>query len=232
MMFFLASFGALMGQSDSLKPAKKASKWDPNQIVVVRDRLNFDIFHSFWMGTPKEGEFMKFNPGFNVSAMWDFKMPQNKSLSFGLGVGFSLYTQYSNCILKYDYESQLNKYYIMPSDTIYKKCRMTYSNVHIPFEIRYRHPCGFKFSVGVHVGLVTGLAHKYKGDDWVNGGDRNLHYKNRDFYDKQRFSADVYMRMGWKAFAVFYSYQLNRVFDDGKGPKMNPMSVGLSISLF
>ena len=36
----------------------------------------------------------------------------------------------------------------------------------------------------------------------------------------------------WKEFAVFYSYQINKVFEEGKGPSMNNMSVGLSISLF
>lgn len=202
------------------------------RIEVVRDRLNFDIFHSFWMGTPSQGDFKKFNPGFNVSAMWDFKLPQSPSISFGLGLGFSFYTQYSNCILQYDRTKDLNMYYIVPEDVEYKHCRLSYMNCNIPFEIRYRHTNGFKFSVGIHVGLVAGLASQYKGPDFNGVEDDYLNYKNRDFHNKQKFSADVYMRMGWKAFGVFYSYQLNKVFDAGKGPKINPMSVGISISLF
>ena len=39
---------------------------------IVRDRLNIDIYHSFWMGMPQEVKHMKFDPGFSVSALWDF----------------------------------------------------------------------------------------------------------------------------------------------------------------
>lgn len=202
------------------------------KVVVVRDRLNFDIFHSFWLGTPASGDFNKFNPGFGVSAMWDFKVPQTPALSFGLGVGCTLYTQFSNCIMAYDRAEEINKFYIIPDNIDYKISRVSTINCHIPFEIRYRHTSGFKLSAGIHVGIVAGFAHRYKGDNFNGVEDEYLNYKNRDFYNKQKFSADVYMRIGWKAFGVFYSYQLNKVFDAGKGPKMNPMSLGLSISLF
>lgn len=211
------------------KPVKPEKNYKP---LVVRDRLVFDIYHSFWMGTPSQGNFMKFDPGFNVSAMWDFILPQAKSLSFGLGLGFTYYTQYSDCMFKYNRSKDISQYYILPEDLEYKHSRLAYMNVNIPIEIRYRHPCGFKIDVGVHVGLVAGLSYKYKGPHY-NGVDGDyLNYKDLDFYNKQKFSADVYIRMGWKAFGVYYSYQLNKVFETGKGPAMNPMSLGISIALF
>ena len=211
------------------KPVKPEKNYKP---LVVRDRLVFDIYHSFWMGTPSQGDFLKFDPGFNVSAMWDFILPQAKSLSFGLGLGFTYYTQYSDCMFKYNRSKDISQYYILPEDLEYKHSRLAYMNVNIPIEIRYRHPCGFKIDVGVHVGLVAGLSYKYKGPHY-NGVDGDyLNYKDLDFYNKQKFSADVYIRMGWKAFGVYYSYQLNKVFEADKGPAMNPMSLGISIALF
>lgn len=235
-VFLIAICGAFLTMSaQSHQPAADSDKDNggkKQKVEVIRDRLNFDIFHTFWMGTPAQGNFKKFNPGFNVAAMWDFKIPQTPVLSFGLGLGFTYYTQYSNCIMKYDRENDLNKYFIIPENIEYKYSRMSYMNCHIPFEIRYRHSCGFKLSVGIHVGLVAGFAHRYKGDNYNGVEDEYLNYKNRDFYNKQKFSADVYLRMGWKAIGVFYSYQLNQVFDAGKGPKLNPMSLGISVSLF
>lgn len=225
----LASFA--QGTEVSDKEKSKTGSGLP-RVEVVRDRLNVDIFHSFWLGTPSQGNFNKFNPGFNVSAMWDFKLPQTPSLSFGLGLGFSYYTQFSNCIIQYDRSKGINLYSIISDNVEYKLNRVTYMNCHIPFEFRYRHANGFKVSVGIHVGLVAGFEHRYKGNNFNGVEGEYLNYKNMDFYNKQKFSADVYMRMGWKSFAVFYSYQFNKVFDAGKGPKMNPMSVGLSISLF
>ena len=214
------------------KKSKKISTDSTEKPLVVRDRLVFDIYHSFWMNTPKQGNFKKFNPGFNVSAMWDFRLPQNKSLSFGLGVGFTYYTQYSDCIIQYNKTEDLTKYYILPEDLDYKYSRVSYMNCNIPFEIRYRHRSGFKIDLGVHVGLVAGFAHRYKGDNYQDADAEYLNFKNRDFYNKQKFSADVFLRMGWKGFGVYYSYQLNKIFETGKGPAMNPMSLGISIALF
>ncbi|HNW68252.1 MAG TPA: hypothetical protein PKK66_05320 [Bacteroidales bacterium] len=212
------------------KPQNLLDKID--RPVVVRDRLVFDIYHSFWMGTPSQGNFKKFNPGFNVAVLWDFLTPKKGPVSFGLGLGFTYYTQFSNCVLKMDKEADAMKYYLIPDNIDYKLNRVSYVNCHIPFEIRYRHSSGFKIGVGINVGLVAGMSHRYKGDDFNGVEGDFLNYKNKDFYYKQKFSADVYLRMGWKAFGVFYSYQLNKVFDEGKGPKIYPMSVGVSISLF
>ena len=228
-MFAVAQAQDATGEQPAEKAEKPQKEYKP---LVVRDRLVFDIYHSFWMGTPSQGNFMKFDPGFNVSAMWDFMLPQAKSISFGLGVGFTYYTQYSNCLLKYVRDDDVSRYFILPEDLEYKHSRVAYMNCNIPIEIRYRHPCGFKLDVGVHVGLVAGLSYKYKGPHY-NGVDGDyLNYKDLDFYNKQKFSADVYLRMGWKAFGVYYSYQLNKVFETSKGPAMNPMSLGISIALF
>lgn len=240
-VIFCAFFTGLSAQTEpatATEKGEKATTEKAEKPLVVRDRLIFDIYHSFWMGTPSQGNFKKFNPGFNVSAMWDFMLPQNKSISFGLGVGFTYYTQYSDCIIKHDIASDLARYYILPEDFTssdekrFKYSRVSYMNCNIPIEIRYRHKSGFKLDVGVHVGLVAGFAHRYKGENYNGVEGEYLNYKNRDFYNKQKFSADVYLRMGWKSFGIYYSYQLNKVFETGKGPKMNPMSLGISIALF
>ena len=212
---------------------KKNVENKENRPVVIRDRLTFDIFHTFWMGAPAEGNFMKkFDPGFTVTAMWDFKIPQSQCITFGLGVGFTMYTQYSNCILMYSKNDDISKYFLIPSSVKYKHSRMAYMNCSIPFEIRYRHKSGFKLSLGVHVGLICGLSHRYKGNNYEDTSGEYLRYTNRNFKNQQKFSADVFVRAGWKAIGVFYCYQINKVFTDGKGPKMNPMSIGISISLF
>lgn len=222
----LVSLGA-MAQKDTIKEKTKEEK-----VEVVRDRLIFDIYHSFWMGVPSQGNFMKFDPGFNISAMWDFKLPQSKHISFGLGVGVTYYSQYSNCFMKYDKDLDITKYYLIPSTVKYKHSRMSHINCNIPIEIRYRHSCGFKIDLGVHVGVVAGFAYRYKGPHYNGVEDEYLNYKDRNFYNKEKFSADVFLRMGWKSFGVYCSYQMTNVFKDGKGPKMHPLSVGISISLF
>ncbi|MCQ2275671.1 MAG: PorT family protein [Bacteroidales bacterium] len=198
--------------------------------VVFRDRLIMDIYHTFWMGMPTSVEHMKFDPGFNVSAFWDFKIKQ-KPLAVGLGVGVSYYTQYSNAMLKYDPTSELMKYFILPSSVEYDLLKMNYLNVNIPVEFRYRNDNGFKFSVGARVGLVCEVSQKYKGDDPSNPSD-TLRIKNLRIENRMKYNVDVYTRIGWKFIDAYYSFQLTPLFEAGKGPKIYPMSVGISLSLF
>lgn len=198
--------------------------------MVFRDRLIMDIYHSFWMGMPSQVTHMKFDPGFNVSALWDFKI-KNKPLAFGLGVGVSYYTQFSNALLRYDEAADLMRYYVISENVDYKLLKMNYLSCNIPLEFRYRNTNGFKFSIGARVGLIAEISQKYKGDDPSNTSD-TLCVKNLRIENKMKYNVDVYARIGWKFVDAYYSFQLTPLFEAGKGPKIYPMSVGLSFSLF
>lgn len=198
---------------------------------IVRDRLNIDIYHSFWMGMPQEVKYMKFDPGFSVSALWDFKVSKTSPVSFGVGLGFSYYSQFTNSLLKIS-DGWIMKYYVINSNIKYKLNRINYMNCNLPIEFRFRHKqSGFKFSVGVRVGLVAEVSQNYKGAD-PEGGSMDRRYKTREIYNTQRFSVEAYTRIGWKAFAVFYGVHVTKLFNNGAGPAEFPMSLGVSISLF
>ena len=199
-------------------------------LVVFRDRLIMDIYHTFWMNMPTEVTHMKFDPGFTVSAIWDFKIKE-KPIAIGLGVGVSYYTQYSNALLQYDQEDDIMRYYVLSENVKYKLLKMNYLNVNIPVEFRYRNPNGFKFSVGARVGLVCEVSQKYKGQDPLTVSDTAM-YKNLHIEHKMKYNVDVYARIGWKFINAYYSFQPTPLFTVGKGPKICPMSVGISLSIF
>lgn len=221
------------GKKQKLKE-KVEKALNPNgdeKVEIVRDRLNIDVYHSFWMGMPQEVKHMKFDPGFSVSILWDFRLPNKSPISFGVGLGFSYYSQFTNSLLKIS-DGWIMKYYVINEDIKYKLNRINYMNCNLPIEFRYRHKkSGFKFSVGVRVGLVAEVSQNYKGSD-PEGGTMDRWYKSREIYNTQNISVEAYTRIGWKAFAVFYGVQLNKVFTDGKGPAIFPMSLGISISPF
>ncbi|MBO7492000.1 MAG: outer membrane beta-barrel protein [Bacteroidales bacterium] len=198
--------------------------------VIFRDRLIMDIFHSFWMGMPSQVNYKKFDPGFNISAMWDFQI-KKKPLSFGLGVGVTYHTQYSNALLLYDKASDMMKYNVLPSAVSYNLLKMNYLSVNIPLEFRYRHENGFKFSVGARIGLIAEVSQKYKGQDYTTATD-TIMVKNLRMENKLKYNVDVYTRIGWKFVDVYYSFQATPLFEAGKGPKIYPMSVGISLSIF
>jgi hypothetical protein len=204
-------------------------------VEVFRDRLVVDVFHSFWFNVPSNVS-QKFNPGFNVAVLWDFKANKKSPISFGLGVGCTYHTQFSNAHLRYDNRTSTTKYFILPDQVLHKDSmmkvnRMTYINCNIPLEFRYRHKSGFKFTVGIRLGLVAEISQRYKGKN-VDGNHTDENFKYFLNTDRQKVNFDVYMRCGWKFVSVYYSYQVNKLFNDGKGPAVNPMSLGISLSLF
>ena len=47
-----------------------------------------------------------------------------------------------------------------------------------------------------------------------------------------KYNVDFYLRIGWKFVDLYYCYQVTPLFADNKGPKIRPMSLGISFSLF
>jgi len=229
-MLLLVCGGSMLTAQTKETPYTAPKDTVDEPLVVFRDRLIMDIYHTFWMNMPTEVAHMKFDPGFTVSAIWDFKI-KNKPIAIGLGVGVTYNTQYSNALLQYDQESGNMKYYVLPEDTKYNLLKMNYLNVNVPLEFRYRHPNGFKFTVGVRGGYIAEISQKYKGDDPANPAD-TLRYKNLNFQNKMKYNIDVYTRIGWKFVDVYYCFQPTPLFADSKGPKITPMSIGFSLSIF
>ena len=85
--------------------------------------------------------------------------------------------------------------------------------------------------IALFVGLIAEVSQNYKGAD-PEGGSMDRWFKSREIYNTQKISVEAYTRIGWKAFAVFYGVHITKLFNDGIGPSVFPMSVGLSISLF
>jgi hypothetical protein len=233
-LFILCSSSILFTFSQEQNDTDVKPKIKKEEVEIFRDRLVVDVFHSFWMNVPTPVTH-KFNPGFNVAALWDFKTSKKSPISFGLGVGCTFHTQFSNAQLRYDDKDKITKYFLLPDHSIYqdslKLNRMTYINANIPLEFRYRHKSGFKFTVGVRLGLVAELAQKYRGKN-TEDAITEENYKNFLKTDRQKINFDAYIRCGWKFVGIYYSYQVNKLFSEGKGPAVNPMSLGISLSLF
>lgn len=217
------------------KPKKEKSpteiKINDRKVEIFRDRLLIDIYHSFWMNVPSEVKNNKFNPGFNVAALWDFKTSKKSPVSFGVGLGVSYFSQFTDALLKIQTDEWVMQYNVINSDIKYKLNRLNYINCNLPIEFRYRHYSGFKFSVGFRVGLVAEVSQSYKGAD-PEGSELNRHYKNREIYNTQNISVEAYTRIGWKPVSIFYAVQINKLFTTDKGPAIFPMSLGISLCIF
>jgi len=218
-----------LSSEEKKKEKKEKVKTDNQQVEIFRDRLIVDIFHAFWLGMPKTVNSNKFHPGVSASALWDFKLPGKSPVSFGLGLGISYYSQYTDALLQME-KGRIMQYNLIAPDT-FNFARLNYVNGYIPFEFRYRHTNGFKLTLGVRVGLVAEVSQSYKGNT-PGQPQTPTHYKTFDIVNKQKYNCDVYLRIGWKFVNVYYSYQINKLFEKDKGPQISPMALGISLSLF
>lgn len=222
---------SIVASSFSQNPFNSSASTSEAKPDFLRDRLFVDVFHSFWMGAPEKTNIhKKLHPGFNLGMMFDIKQNKKGAFSFGLGVGFTYHTQYSDALFKQDDDGVL-RYYTLPDSSFHHK--MNYFSCNIPLEFRYRHQkSGFKATLGVRIGLVAELSERYKGYNYNDPSLKDLDYKIGKLPDKTKYHFDVYVRVGWKYFSAYCSYQLTPLFLDGTGPKMMPLSLGFTYTLF
>lgn len=198
--------------------------------VLFKDRVVLDFMTSIWTGLGKyEGVKPKaINFGFNGEIIFDLPVKRKSPISFGLGVGVSAYSLYSNGVFGIDNDTKTTLTPMPDIVSKYRKNKLSYTNLHIPIEFRYRHKCGFKISAGVRVGVTVDLHTKYFGPDRKTGTGKEL-IKDYDIRNRTKIPVEVVFRTGWKFIGVSASYMITKLFESGNGPAICPVSVGISI---
>ena len=82
---------------------------------------------------------------------------------------------------------------------------------------------GFKIGVGVYGGYRLGSHSKIK---FRKDGDTDKDKEHSSFY-LQNWRYGLRMRMGIKSLDLFFNYDLNDLFSEGRGPELNAFSFGI-----
>jgi len=218
-------------QQDSVATFKKVSA-----PVLFKDRIVLDFFNSFWLGNGISD--IKAKPiqfGFNGSFIFDIPVRKNAPFSFGLGVGVTNFNLYSNGIWQIGsghttIVNPIDKVSSL-SDKDYRRNKITFTNLNIPLEFRYRHSSGFKIGAGVRIGTTADVHTKYYGRA-IDGRDSKEMLKDYYIPNKTKIPVEVTFRTGWKFVSVYGSYMITKMFEKEKGPELFPVSVGISICLY
>jgi hypothetical protein len=218
---FMMVFGQ---QTDSKKEKKKAS----DSPVLFKDRIVLDFFSSSWFGLNSDIKQKAINFGFNGAIMFDLPVKKNSPFSFGLGVGVTNHNLYSNAIFSIG-ENYTTITTPVPDGIDYRKNKITFTNINIPIEFRYRHNrSGFKISAGVRVGVLADAHTKYFGDA-LDGSDASTQTKNYKIPNKNKFPVEFTFKTGWKFVSVNVSYMVTKFFEQDNGPRINPISFGITL---
>ena len=190
--------------------------------------VGFDVFTDIWQGKPSDMELRTINQAVNVFGLYNFPINEsNASLSVGLGI--DNHNMYSNSRI-HDVKADTIKFVSIPSQVDYRKSKVNYTYLDLPIEIKLRWKNGFKLVPGFKVGYLIDSKQKYKGDRY----DEQIMVKEKTKTIRQTedWSYGFTLRIGYKIASLYGYYQISDTFQKGRGPAMNPISIGITITPF
>lgn len=194
------------------------------------DRLMIDLTYNDWMGDLKPFNNQWGSIGVNTSFMWDIPMMEKNTASFGIGISHSFF-RISN---KYHtfFPDPTNSY-TMHQEGNLPEARHRYiggNSLSVPIEFRFRTKGWkhFKFHIGGKVG--------YQLDAFAKNVYKDEHGKSiekyRNFSDVSRLIYSAHVRIGMRNWAIFGSYNFNKIFKNDQSPNIHLLQMGLTLSLF
>jgi hypothetical protein len=204
-------------------------------INKASDRVVLDFTYDMLLNTPAEVETKGFSRGFNVYFMYDVVLGKSRfSLAPGLGLGMNNYF-HKNSI---SYDTTGNTVFsALPNGADFKKNKIGLTYFDIPVEFRFRSKPNakqnsWKLAAGFKAGIILQSKWKYSGDEFREGfdPDRQVKFKEFNIDNLNRFRYGVTVRGGYGILNAFVYYSLSDLFTDGGGPRMTPLSFGISIN--
>jgi hypothetical protein len=230
--FFCVAFAAT-AQTDTTTPTRI---FRPMQ-TRSKDHLMIQFGSARWQNSPDSIQTGGFSRTFNVYLMLDFPFKTSPKLSVALGPGLATDHVFLDKMSAGIAENASTIRFRDLSDTThFKKFKVSTAFLELPIELRFssnpeEDGKSFKAAIGVKVGTM--LAAWTKGKDLEDRNDNSVNEyivkeKSKRFFNTNRISATA--RLGYGHFTIFGSYSLTSLFKEGVGPKMNAMSIGLTLS--
>ena len=191
------------------------------------DRLVVDLSYDMLLNLPDSIKTKGFSRGINVYFTYDVVLG-NSRFSIAPGIGFGS----NNYFMNYQISSDSSGAYFdkFPEGVKAKKSKMGVTYIDIPVELRFRSVpnkkgTSWKLAAGFKAGYMVQSKWKYKGTDFGKGKK----FKQFDIENVNKFRYGVMLRGGYGIWNLFAYYSLSDMFND-KGPKMTPLSFGISIN--
>jgi hypothetical protein len=201
------------------------------------DHFLIQIGSATWQNRPDSLTTKGFSRTFNLYLMLDFPFKTNPHFSVALGPGIASDHIFLDKRTAAITGTSTNIQFRNVADTShFKKYKVATAFLEVPVELRFTaNPeaggKSFKMALGAKVGTM--LAAWTKGKNLQNRSGSTINdytekLKSKRYFNTTRLS--VTGRVGYGHFSLFGSYALTPVFKEGVGPKMNTLSVGLTLS--
>lgn len=185
---------------------------------------------------PSNSDHMSINYGIK-SMSWNLNLAEKNfhiyknyiNLVTGIGFGFNSY-QFKNQIRLNPDSSYTN--YFLDSTITFDKNKLKTSYVQIPLMLEFNTSKNSDRSFHIAAGVIGGykLGSKTFRTYEINGYE--FEEKRKDDFNINPFKLDATARIGYGAFTMFATYSITELFENNKGPQLNPFTVGIRIVPF
>jgi hypothetical protein len=201
------------------------------------DHFLIQIGSAMWQNRPDSIQTKGFSRTLNIYLMLDFPFKTNPKFSAALGPGIAtdhiFLDKRSAGITGTTTSIQFRN---VADTSHFKKYKVSTAFLELPIELRFtanpeQGGKSFKMALGAKIGTMLAAWTKGKTLENRNGNTINDYtekLKSKRYFNTTRLS--VTGRVGYGHFTLFGSYALTPVFKEGQGPKMNTLSVGLTLS--
>jgi hypothetical protein len=224
---------AAFAQTDTSRNARLLS---PMQLPS-HDHFLIQIGAARWQNSPDSIQTKGLSRTFNMYLMLDFPFKTNPHFSVAIGPGLATDHIFLDKRTAGITGTTTNISFRNVADTNnFKKYKVSTAFLEVPVELRYNtnpevSAKSVKLAIGAKVGTMLSAWTKGKTLQSKSGGTINDYIekqKSKRYFNTTRLSLTG--RVGYGHFSLFTSYALTPVFKEGVGPKMNTMSVGLTLS--
>lgn len=216
------------GDTSTVAPAKEKS----SSISFI-----LELHHDLWMDVPEDIELDGFfRSGLGINAGFMYRAHIGKSLfTYAIGPTIGTHAFSSNGQLLQDEDD--NSFFqkiekdIAGNEMSYKRNRLTVTYLDLPVELALRTKSDIRAAIGFKAGYLIGSEVFYNGDSFADA-DKRLKVRYYALENIEKFRYGAMLRLGYKWFNVYGYYGLTKVFEEGKGPGIYPVSVGISLVPF
>jgi len=236
---YLSNFGFAQEQ-DSIKKQDTQTRYNPGLMWRFTgfeprygkegekyDRFIIDVCYNDWVGDRAGTKTNWYSIGYNLNFFFDIPFNKKSTASLGIGASYSHVNLMHNGILNINDSIGTTTLSPLIDGAPNRKMNKFVANyIEIPVEFRFRSPGykHFKFHIGVKAGVRISSFER-----WKEGG--NL-YKEFNHPDISRFRYGATVRIGIRNWSLYGAYFISDLFNNSGSSKLNPFSLGVSISLF
>ena len=229
----LCAASLVFAQTDSTVRVKRST---PKAGIRSADHFLVQLGYNSWAGKPDSIHTKGFPHTLNAYLMFDFPFKTNPRMSVGIGPGIATDQQYFDKMNVGVAGTTTTLRFRNVSDTTnFKRNKLTMVYAEAPVELRYRSSTddahAFKVALGVKVGFLLNTRFKQK-DQQSSAGTLENSYTQKiastRYFNSTRLSGSL--RVGYGHWSLYGQYALTPLFKEGVGPKINPVTFGLTLS--